>query len=107
MAIRTILGFTRDAGELRPKLSAIENTLDRIRSMMKDNKELVGSLSKEVAPIRDLEGKMRAHFEAMQEMVMIAEKKKIAEEEEAESGRARRIQRKKMGFGETETEELS
>ncbi len=107
MAIRTILGFTRDVADLRPKLSKIESTLDRIRDRMKDNKELVGTLSKEVAPIEDLEGKMRAHYEAIQEQEREAEKKNIEAEEDEQSGRKRRIQRKKMGFGENENEELA
>ena len=102
MAIRTILGFTRDLGDLRPKLSKIESILDRIRDGMKDNKERVGTLSEQIAPIEDLEGKMRAHYEGIQEQDRNEEKRKIAEEEEEQSGRKRRIQRKKMGFGENE-----
>ena len=54
MAIRTILDFTRDLGDLRPKLSKIESILARFRDGMKDNKERVGTLSKEIAPIEDL-----------------------------------------------------
>ena len=102
MAIRTILGFTRDLGDLRPKLSKIESLLGRVRDGMKDNTERVSTLSEEIAPIEDLEGKMRAHYEGIQEQDRNEEKKKIAEEEEEQSGRKRRIQRKKMGFGEHE-----
>ncbi len=107
MAIRTILVFTRDVADLRPKLSKIESALDRIRDRMADNKELVSTLSKEVAPIEDLEGKMRAHYEAIQEQEREAEKKNIENEEDELSGRKRRIQRKKMGFGESENENLA
>ena len=94
------MGFTRDLGDLRPKLSKIESILGRVRDGMKDNKERVSTLSEEIAPIEDLEGKMRAHYEGIQEQERNAEKKKIEEEEQ--SGRKRRIQRKKMGFGENE-----
>jgi hypothetical protein len=107
MAIRTILVFTRDVADLRPKLSKIESALDRTRDRMADNKELVSTLSKEVAPIEDLEGKMRAHYEAIQEQEREAEKKNIENEEDELSGRKRRIQRKKMGFGESENEDLA
>ena len=101
MAIGTILGFTRDLGDLRPKLSKIESLLGRVRDGIKDNTERVSTLSEEIAPIEDIEGKMRAHYEGIQEQERNAEKKKIEEEEE-QSGRKRRIQRKKMGFGEHE-----
>ena len=70
---------------------------------MKANKVIVDNLSKEVAPIQDLEGKMREHYEDMQELQLNEEKRKIAEEEE--TGRKRRIQRKKMGYGEGDTAE--
>ena len=106
MAIRTILGFTRDIEDLRPKLFKIENTLERIRTVMKDNKERVGILSVEVAPIEDLEGRMRSHYEAMQELELAAEKRKIAEEENEQSGRSHRIKRTRMGFGADDADEL-
>ena len=62
MAIRTILGVTRDLGDLRPKLSKIESILGRVRDGTKDNTERVSTLSEEIAPIEDIEGKMRAHM---------------------------------------------
>ena len=34
MAIRTIMGFTRDVSELRPKLVQLENTLTRLREAL-------------------------------------------------------------------------
>ena len=73
---------------------------------MKANKEIVDNLTKEVAPIQDLEGKMCEHYEDMQELQLNEEKRKIAEEEEEKTGRKRRIQRKKMGYGESDTAEL-
>ena len=48
---------------------------------------------------------MREHYEDMQELQLNEEKRKITEEEE-ETGRKRRIQRKKMGYGESDTAEL-
>ena len=95
------MGFTRDLGDLRPKLSKIESILGRVRDGTKDNTERVSTLSEEIAPIEDIEGKMRAYYEGIQEQERNAEKKEIEEEEE-QSGRKRRIQRKKMGFGENE-----
>ena len=106
MSIRTILGFTRDIEDLRPKLFKIENTLERTLTGMKDNKERVGILSVEVAPIEDLEGRMRSHYEAMQELELTAEKREIAEEENEQSSPSYRITRKRMDFGEDDADEL-
>ena len=96
------MGFTRDVSELRPKLVQLENTLTRLREALANNKELVGNLSQEVEPRRDLETKMRAHFEVMQDLLLEDEKERLAAEEEADTGRKRRVQRKKMGFGEND-----
>tara|TARA_A100001037_G_scaffold133379_1_gene121006 strand:- start:9 stop:506 length:498 start_codon:yes stop_codon:yes gene_type:complete len=102
MAIRTIMGFTRDVSELRPKLVQLENTHARLREALTNNKELVGNLSQEVEPIQDLEAKMRAHYEVMQDLQLEDEKQRLAAEEEADTGRKKRVQRKKMGFGESD-----
>ena len=102
VAIRTIMGFTRDVSELRPKLVQLENTHARLRETLTTNKELVGNLSQEVEPIHDLETKMRAHYEVMQDLQLEDEKQRLAAEEEADTGRKRRVQRKKMGFGESD-----
>ena len=96
------MGFTRDVSELRPKLVQLENTLTRLREALANNEELVGNLSQEVEPRRDLETKMRAHFEVMQDLQLEDEKQRLAAEEEADTGRKRRVQRKKMGFGEND-----
>ena len=99
MVIRTIMGFTKDISELRPKLIQLENTLDRMRTTLTDSKELVGNLSQEVEPIQDLEGKMRAHYEIMQDIQLEDEKKRLAAEAEAEAetGRKMRTGRKQIG----------
>ena len=87
---------------IRPKLVQLENTLTRLREALANNKELVGNLSQEVEPRQDLETKMRAHFEVMQDLQLEDEKQRLATEEEADTGRKRRVQRKKMGFGEND-----
>ena len=102
MAIRAIMGFTRDVSELRPKLVQLENTQARLRETLTTNKELVGNLSQEVEPIQDLETKMRAHYKVMQDLQLEDEKQGLAAEEEADAGRKRRVQRKKMGFGQSD-----
>lgn len=93
------MGFTKDISELRPKLIQLENTLDRMRTTLTDSKELVGNLSQEVEPIQDLEGKMRAHYEIMQDIQLEDEKKRLAAEAEAEAetGRKMRTGRKQIG----------
>ena len=93
------MGFTKDVSELRPKLTQLENTLDRIRTTLTDNKELVGNLSQEVEPIQELERKMRAHYGVMQDLQLEDEKRRLAAEAEAEAGTGRkmRTERKEIG----------
>ena len=66
----------------------------------------VGILSLEVPPIEELEGRMRSHYEAMQELELAAEKREIAEEENEQSSHSHRITRKSMDFGEDDADEL-
>jgi chromosome segregation ATPase len=100
MCIRSILHFTREAAVLQPKLGDIERELVKWREGMADKKAAVEKLNKEVAPLREAEAKMRLYYESMKEMELNHEKKKMKEQEKEQSDRQRRIQRKKMGFGE-------
>jgi hypothetical protein len=68
---------------------------------MKDHKDSVETLSTEVAPMAEKEEKMRLYLEELKRYQMDMEKKAYTDEQEDESTKKRRIQRKKMGLDET------
>ncbi len=105
MCIRSILSFTNEATDLRPKLSKIEHGLSSLKDGMKGRKAKVAKLNEVVSPLKNHEAEMRAYYEQMKKIDLDDEKKQLAEQAEADNKRQRRIQRKKMGFDEEEDEE--
>lgn len=104
MCIRSILAFTNQATELRPKLTEIERHLNNLREGMQGRKDKVGKLTVVVAPLKDREGRMRSYYDQMKKLELDEEEQQMAAQAEEESKRQRRIQRKKMGYEEEEDE---
>ncbi|MBT7914251.1 hypothetical protein HN588_10110 [Candidatus Bathyarchaeota archaeon] len=98
MGIRSTLHFSKGAADLRPKLNEVERALKKLRDGMGDRKKAVVELTQAVAPVKDIEARMRLYYEQGQEMNIEHEKKEQKDSEQEESSRKRRIQRKKMGY---------
>jgi chromosome segregation ATPase len=103
MAIRSTLHFSREAADLRPKLNEVERELNRLRNGTQERKKAIQTLSLEVAPIKEKETQIRLYYEQLQAMDLEYEKKEHAQTEKAEAEKRRRIQRKRMGFENSET----
>ncbi len=98
LCIRSILTFTNQATELRPKLTTIEGSLTKLREGMQGRKDKVEKLNTVVSPLKDREGRMRSYFDLMKKLELDNEKELMAAQATEESKRTRRIQRKKMGY---------
>ncbi len=99
MSVRSILFFTRTAGELRPKQDLLEHELKRLRDSMSDIKKRVDELTPIVAPLKAATDKMTNYYEELTDMRLEEEKRVHDAEEKEESQRKKRIQRTKMGMG--------
>lgn len=100
MGIRSVLHFSREATVLRPRLSEVERELKKRREGMDELKKQVGVLTAQVAPVRSREGSLRAYYEELQTIVMNNERREQEKSAEDEVDRRKRIQRKRMGYGE-------
>ena len=92
MSIRFVLRFTRDATDLRPKMTEVVRELTKLRKNMADRKKKVEILAQQVAPIKEQENKIRLYYEQLEDLKIEEEKKeqKLAEEQ--------KIQPKQRGF---------
>ena len=98
MAMRSIIHFSKEAATLRPRLAEADRELNKLREGMEDRRKAVKKLADQVAPIKELENKMRLYFEGLQEQQAEIGKKLQEQEERKERERQKRIKRKKMGF---------
>ena len=99
MAIRSILHFTREAAELRPRLAELDRELRKRREASEEVRKQVATLVAEIAPIRAREIAVRSYQEELTGVVLEHERRQHEQSSDDEASRRKRIQRKKMGFG--------
>ena len=97
MCIRTILSYTNEASELRPKISEIDRKLNSQRNGMKNHQSKVEKLSETVRPLKEREALMRAYYDQMKDTELEQERKQMADQADEEDKRDRPIQRKSLG----------
>ena len=98
MTVRSILIFTRQAGEMAPKVQKIDLALNKIRDGMNEKKKSVKDLAVIVDPLRKRESRLRDYFEKIKNIELAYERESTEKEEKDEAEKRKRIQRKKMGF---------
>lgn len=98
MGIRSILHFSREATDLRPRLSEVDRELNKRRDGTDELRKQVGVLNAEVAPIRSRESSLRAYYEELQALLIDHERREHQKSTEAETDRRKRVQRRKMGM---------
>ena len=97
MCVRTILSYTNQVSELRPKISEIDRKLNSQRNGMKKYQSKVEQLSETVRPLKEREALMRSYYDQMRNTELEQERKQMAEQAEEEDKRDRSIQRKNLG----------
>lgn len=97
MTVRSILMFTRQAGEMAPKVQNLDMMLNKIRNGMAEKKN-VEDLAVIVDPLRAREKKFRDYYEQIKEIELTYEREPAKKGEKDETEKRKRIQRKKMGF---------
>lgn len=97
MGVRSILAFTNEVAELRPKLNELERRLGNLRDSMQSYQDKVDKLSDDVRPLKQQEAHMRSYYDEMKRIELDSEREKLVTEEKEENKRELNIQRKKMG----------
>ncbi len=98
MCLRSILMFTRQAGDMAPKIQKLDMALAKIRDGMDEKKKLVKDLTVIVDPLRARETKLRQYYEDIKNIELTYERESTEKGEKDEAEKRKRIQRKKMGF---------
>lgn len=97
MCIRTILSYTNQVSELRPKISEIDRKINSHRNGMKSYQSKVEKLSEVVRPLKEREALMRGYYDQMKNTELEQERKQMADQAQEEDKRDRSIQRKTLG----------
>ena len=97
--VRSLLIFTKESAELRPKLDVANRNLTLLRESMASQKKKVASLSKKVEPLQARFDQMNPLYEKIKEIEDDDERSTAQAHAAEEEARNRRVQRQKMGFG--------
>ena len=98
IAVRSLLHFSKEASQLRPKLDNVDRQLKQLRETIAPKKQQIGELSTVVAPIKLEEQKFSTYYNQLKDIEINAEKEALKKQDEEEAAQRRRVQRKKMGF---------
>jgi hypothetical protein len=98
MAIRSVLHFTREAADMRPRLAELDRELKRRREGSEEARRQLAEVLAELAPVRAREAAMRAYQEQLLAARVDHERLELERSEDDQASKRKRIQRKKIGL---------
>ena len=102
IVVRSFLLYSKEASELQPKLNRVNKELNRLREKIEPKKKLISQLNKEIVPLREKEKEFDDFFQTLRQVELDEEKKEVAEERESSADKKRKLQRRRMGFGDSD-----
>ena len=96
MSVRSIIAFSNEVTELRPKLTEIERRLNRVRDGMQSHQAKVDKLSESVRPLKQQEHSLRSYYDEIKRLELDMEREKLVSEQDKEGKKELNIQRKKL-----------
>ena len=96
MSVRSIITFSNEVTELRPKLTEIERRLNRVRDGMQSHQAKVDKLSESVRPLKQQEHSLRSYYDEIKRLELDMEREKLVSEQDKEGKKELNIQRKKL-----------
>ena len=98
MTVRSILMFTRQAGEMAPKVQKLDMMLNKIRDGMAEKKKKSSKTSPSSSTLCGRGRESCDYYEQIKEIELTYERESAEKREKDEAEKRKRIQRKKMGF---------
>lgn len=96
LSVRSIMSFSNQVTELRPKLSEIDRRLIRIRDGMDARQLRVEKLNDLIRPLKEKELHFRSYYEEIKRLELEIEREKLVAQQDEEDKKELNIQRKKM-----------
>ena len=96
MSVRSIIAFSNEVTDLRPKLTEIERRLNRVRDGMQSHQAKVDKLSESVRPLKQQERNLRSYHDEIKRLELDMEREKLVSEQDKEGKKELNIQRKKL-----------
>ena len=80
LSIGSIVSFSKDIGELQPKLTRVEHRLNRLYDGMEDSKSIVSELSELIHPLKEQESHLQSYYDEIKEFSLELEREQLVSE---------------------------
>ena len=92
MSVSCIIEFSKEVRELLPKLTAVENKLNRLRDGKESSQSTVAGLSELISPLKQKESNLQSYYDEMKELTLQLEREQIISEQSEEGEKDLNIQ---------------
>ena len=92
MCVGTFIAFSKEAGELLPKLTGTERRLNRYQDGMESRQSTVSELSQLIGPLKQQESNLQSYYDEMKELTLQLEREQLVSEQSEEGEKDLNIQ---------------
>ena len=81
MSISSIVAFSKDVGELQPKIAKVERRLNHLRNGIESCQSTVAELGQLIPPLKQQESNLQSYYDEIKELSMELERKQLISEQ--------------------------
>ena len=81
MSIGSIVAFSKDVGELQPKVARVERRLNHLRNDMENYQSTVAELGQLIPPLKQQESNLQSYYDEIKELSMELEREQLVSEQ--------------------------
>ena len=81
MSISSIVAFSKDVGELQPKIAKVERRLNHLRNGMESRQSTVTEISQLIPPLKQRESNLQSYYDEIKELSLELERKQLVYEQ--------------------------
>ena len=93
MSVSCIIVFSKEVRKLLPKLTAVENKLNRLRDGKESSQSTVAELSELISPLKQKESNLQSYYDEMKELTLQLEREQFVSEQSEKGEKDLTIQR--------------
>ncbi len=92
MSVSCIIEFSKEVRELLPKLTAVENKLNRLRDGKESSQSTVAELSQLISVLKQKKSNLQSYYDEMKELTLQLERQQFISEQSEEGEKDLNIQ---------------
>ncbi len=92
MSVSCIIEFSKEVRQLQPKLTAVENKLNRLRDGKESSQSTVAELSQLISVLKQKKSNLQSYYDEIKELTLQLEREQLVSEQSEEGEKDLNIQ---------------